>query len=116
MQDFQRIQAWQHAHALTLRIYFITASFSLDERFGITAQLRRACSSIGANIAEGSGRGSDADFCRFLQIATGSTAETENFVMLSRDLNMMSVEIAQELLAELAEVKKKLINFMKRLR
>jgi len=116
MQDFQRIQAWRDAHALTLRIYELTASFPTDERFGLTTQLRRACSSIGANIAEGSARGTDADFRRFLQIATGSTSETQNFVMLARDLKFLSLEDSKELLDALVEIKKKLINFIKRLR
>jgi four helix bundle protein len=69
MQDFKNLKVWQKSHELTLEIYKVTASFPKEELFGLTSQIRRASSSISANIAEGCGRQSDADFARFLQIA-----------------------------------------------
>jgi len=59
MQDFKKLQAWQKAHLLVLRTYAISAYFPEGERFGLTAQMRRAAVSVPANIAEGCCRGGD---------------------------------------------------------
>lgn len=115
MQDFKSLHVWQKSHAVTLQIYEATGNFPESERFGITAQIRRASASIGANIAEGSCRQSDAEFNRFLFIALGSTAETENFILLSSDLGLLNDGMAVELLSQLSEVRKMLIAFTRRL-
>jgi four helix bundle protein len=61
MKDFRQLKVWQKAHQLTLAIYQITASFPRDEIYGLTSQMRRAATSISANLAEGCGRNSDAE-------------------------------------------------------
>ena len=75
MQDFKKLQVWQKSHDLTLRMYELTSRFPREEMYGLTNQIRRACASIPTNIAEGCGRGSSADFARFLHIAMGSANE-----------------------------------------
>ncbi len=75
MQNYEDLQVWRKAHSLTLQIYRDTRCFPSDERFGLTSQIRRSCSSIGANLAEGCGRRSDPEMARFVQIAMGSGAE-----------------------------------------
>lgn len=75
MQDFRNLEVWRLSHQLTLEVYRVTRSLPSDERFGLTSQLRRAAVSIEANLAEGCGRGSDADFGRFVQTAMGSASE-----------------------------------------
>ena len=92
MKSFQELEAWQQAHKLTQAIYKATATFPKEERFGILSQLRRAASSIGANIAEGFGRRSTKDFIRYLEIASGSLKEGRNFLLLSRDLKYLRTE------------------------
>ena len=82
MKDFRDLQVWHKAHELALDAYRASSGFSQDERYGLTSQLRRAAVSIGANLAEGCGRGSDADFARFAQIAMGSASEAEYLVLL----------------------------------
>ena len=84
------MDVWQKAHKLTLEVYRLTKTFPLDERFGLTSQMRRCSASIAANIAEGCGRGSNADFHRFLQMAMGSASELEYHLLLSRDLGYLS--------------------------
>jgi four helix bundle protein len=87
MQDFCRLEVWQAARALRLEVYRLTRSFPDDERWVLVPQIRRSASSIGWNIAEGSARGSDADFARCLQIAAGSVAECHDQLIQARDLN-----------------------------
>ena len=56
MQDFKKLQVWKMSHDLTLRIYDVTSGFLREEIYGLTSQIRRACASIPANIAEGWGQ------------------------------------------------------------
>jgi four helix bundle protein len=75
MFRFEKLDAWQMAVALAERVYQATGNFPDNERFGLTSQMRRSTVSISSNIAEGTGRSSDADFARFLEIAYGSLME-----------------------------------------
>ena len=75
MLKFERLDVWQKAIDFAELVYSKTKSFPSDERFGLTNQMRRAAVSVSSNIAEGSARISDADFARFVEIATGSLFE-----------------------------------------
>jgi len=77
VKDFKDLKVWSKAHSLTIDVYKTTRQFPREELFGITSQMRRAASSIGANIAEGACRRGDVDFARFLQIAVGSASALE---------------------------------------
>jgi four helix bundle protein len=91
--DYRDLVAWQKAMDLAERIYRETAGFPLEERYGLTAQMRRAATSIPSNIAEGQGRrSSDDEFVRFLRIALGSLCELETQLELSLRLKMISAE------------------------
>ena len=92
MQSFRDLKVWEKAHKLTLDVYRVTKAFPADERFGLTSQLRRACASIPANIAEGCGRSGGKELRRFLDIAMGSASEVEYHLLLARDLNYLSDE------------------------
>jgi four helix bundle protein len=67
MEDFKDLKVWTKAHELTLAVYRSTRTFPKEEMYGLTSQLRRSAASIGANIAEGCGRRSDAEMKRFCQ-------------------------------------------------
>src|SRR2546426_6254710 len=97
MQGFRRLNVWEKARELTLEVYRITAPFPKEELYALTSQLKRAASSIAANIAEGCGRGSDADFGRFLLISMGSASELEYHLLLARDLKFLSETDYREL-------------------
>ncbi len=75
MKNYHELKVWEKSHLLTLETYKITKTFPKTELFGITSQIRRSCVSIPANIAEGCGRNSDAEFSRFLVISMGSASE-----------------------------------------
>ena len=106
MQDFKKLQVWEKGHELTLQIYELTSAFPRDEQYGLTSQIRRASASIPTNIAEGCGRESTADFARFLQIAMGSTNETEYLLILAHELKYMEECVFEGLISNTISVKK----------
>jgi len=116
MKDFSKIKVWEKAHHFTLQVYRITKNFPSDERFGLTAQLRRAAASVPTNIAEGCGRDSELDFARFMSIAAGSASEAEYQLLLACDLNYIQVETYKELNQQVNELKKMLNSFIKKLK
>jgi four helix bundle protein len=85
------------------------------EMFGLISQMKRSSSSIPTNIAEGCGRNSDKDFCRFLFVAFGSANELEYQILLGMDLNFIENENAQKLLSQVEEVKKMLNGLITKL-
>jgi four helix bundle protein len=89
INHFTDLEAWKSSHELTLEIYRITKSFPSGERFGIVDQLRRASSSMTANVAEGWGRFHYLDRINFYYQAGGSGCEVQNFLILSRDLGYL---------------------------
>ena len=108
MRDYKKYDIWKLSHLLTLEVYRITESFPKEEIFGLTSQIRRASSSIGINIVEGCGRGSDEDFKRFLRNASGSAFEVEYILLLSKDLNYISEDKFLELTPKAEELKMKI--------
>lgn len=97
IKHFTDLDAWKINHELVLMIYKITEKFPKDEKFGIISQLRRAVSSITANIAEGRGRYHFADKIRFYYQARGSSAEVQNFIILANDLNYVNSDDNKQL-------------------
>jgi four helix bundle protein len=116
MQDFRNLDVWKKSHELTLAVYRATRSFPDDERFGLTSQLRRSAASIPANLAEGCGRGSDADFGRFAQLAMGSSSEVEYHLLLSRDLSYLNNEAYMLLNDEITRIKRMIAALIRKLR
>jgi four helix bundle protein len=90
MRNYEDLEVWQKAHALTVRLYVLTESFPRTEMFGLASQIRRAASSIGANLAEGCGRWGEGDMARYVQIAMGSGSELQNHLRLATDLGFLS--------------------------
>jgi four helix bundle protein len=104
MQHFTRLEVWKRSHALVLAVYPLTDSFPKEERYGLTAQLRRAVASVPTNIAEGSKRRTGAEFARYLNISEGSLSEVEYLLMLGRDLAYATAEQVRPLLKEVSEI------------
>ena len=100
---------------LTVKIYKLTRNFPAEERYGLTSQMRRAASSIAANIAEGQARRTTGEFLQALGVARGSLAELETFLHLSARLETMPEALAETLLTDCAEINKMLNAIVKSL-
>lgn len=124
MQDFRQLKVWEKSHSLALSVFRITSEFPKSEQYGLINQMRRAACSIASNIAEGTGRNSDVDFARFLQMAMGSACELEYQLLLSKDLGWLqpfralpedqyNFETLQE---SIIEIKRMLTSLIQKLR
>ena len=115
LSSYRELIVWQKSMDLAARIYTITRSYPAEERFGITSQMRRAATSIPANIAEGQARRSTGEFLQSLGIARGSLAELETFLTLSERLEFLTKTDSESLLNGCAEINKMLHALMKSL-
>lgn len=114
MYPFQRLNVWAKAHELTLRAYGATDG-PVTRRFpGLCSQLRRAVSAIPANVAEGAGQASQAQFGRYLAIAIASSHEALYHFLLAKDLGAITQAEYAHLEARLKEVQAKLVLLRKR--
>ena len=103
--DYRDLVAWQKSMTLAEAMYRATAGYPIEERYGLTAQMRRAAVSIPSNIAEGQGRRStDEEFARFLRIALGSSCELDTQLELSRRLGFVDSGTADRVRPLIEEV------------
>jgi len=92
--------------ALAKQIYAMTRAFPADERFGLTAQMRRAVVSVPSNIAEGQARHGRREFVQFLSHAEGSLAELDTQLTLAVELGYCRPSDADGSVATVAELQK----------
>ena len=111
-KGFEQLKVWQKAHSLTLKIYQVTRSFPKEEQFGLISQIKRACISVCANIAEGQSK-TRKDFLRFLDISLASLQETKYYLILSKDLAILDSEKFRDLIQSTDEVGKMLYGLKK---
>jgi four helix bundle protein len=116
MQNYKDLKVWEKAHEFTLRVYEVTKTFPKEEIYSLTNQLRRASSSIPANIAEGCGKNSQPDFANFLNIALGSANEAEYHLILSKDLKYLKEDNYEELCKTINDIKAMLIALIAKVR
>ncbi|MDB3907071.1 four helix bundle protein [Crocinitomicaceae bacterium] len=90
MHNYRELKFWSHSKSLAVNIYSKTKDFPDSEKFGLTSQLRRAAISVPSNIAEGSGRQSNKEFVRFLNIATGSLYELETQLEIANEIGLLN--------------------------
>jgi len=113
---FKNIKVWQKAHEMVLEVYRNTRIFPNSEKYGLTAQLRRAAASVATNIVEGYKRKSDKDFAHFLNIADSSLEETKYHLLLALDLKYLTENAYEKMLSLADEVGKMLFGFQKKLK
>ena len=102
--SYRDLVVWQRGMQLMINIYRATETFPVTERFGLTAQMRRAALSIPTNLAEGHTRGGGA-YLNHLRIALGSQAELSTEIEAARRLGMLLPGAADTLDAQLTEVR-----------
>lgn len=111
MHNFKELKIWQKGRRFVKDIYILTRKFPNEELFVLTSQMRRAAISIPSNIAEGAGRGTDKDFSRFLDMATGSSYELESQLYIGYDLEYYSEEELDNYLEKIQEIQKMIFHF-----
>ena len=115
MQNFRNLHVWKKSHGLVLAIYRLAPVLQKREAWPLRDQMFRAAISIPSNIAEGTGRGSDPDFRRFLWNALGSINELDAQLQLARDLGFLASELHSRVGNDLSEVRKMLIGLIQAL-
>lgn len=114
-KSFTDLRMWQKAHDFVLEIYKITEDFPKQELFGLVSQIRRAATSIPANIAEGYRRKGKVEKLRFFNISQGSLEECRYYLILSKDLNYINNEQYLFLTEKLEETSKSLNSYSRKL-
>jgi four helix bundle protein len=103
-KSFRDLTVWQKAHRFVLDVYAFTGRFPGDEKFGLTAQMRRAAVSVPANIVEGFSRRGSAEKKRFYNISKGSLEECRYFAILANDLGYGNAEQIMERIDEVGRL------------
>lgn len=88
MRNPEELEVFRFADELVLLVYGVTARFPVEERYGLTSQIRRAVVSVSSNLVEGCSRESQVEFRRFVEIALGSAMELAHQLSLARRLNL----------------------------
>ena len=118
VQKIQELSVFDKAHKFALKIYKFSSQFPKSELYGITSQIRRAATSVPANIVEGNSRKSKKEFVQFLFTAKASLIEVNYFLLLSRDLEFIGNDIYERLIVESDEIGKMisgLLNYLSRI-
>lgn len=111
MHNYLELKIWQKSRELVKIIYQSTVDFPKSEKYILDAQIKRAAISIPSNIAEGAGRGTNKDFARFLDIATGSSFELESQIILAIDLEFLTEETGNNIISDIKEIQKMINGF-----
>ena len=114
MWNFRNVEAWKKAVELSKVIYDITKEFPVEERYGLTSQIRRAVVSISSNIAEGCGRRTSRDFVSFMYNAIGSIKEVESELFVAEKLGYIDMKDVENLVNELEEIGRMLVGIVKK--
>jgi four helix bundle protein len=116
MGNYRQLEVWQKSRALATEIYRTTARFPKQEWFGLVQQMRRAAVSIPSNIAEGHGRWTSRDRIHFLLISRGSAFELETQLYIAGDLEYMTAERTDQLVARIHEIARMLNGLIRHYR
>jgi four helix bundle protein len=116
MSNVNDLRVISVSRELVVAVYSATRAFPADERFGLANQMRRAAISVGSNIAEGTGRQSDRELARFLNIARGSAHELAFQVAAAGDLGFLAAHQVADLTAVTTDLSRMLRGLTKSLR
>ena len=111
MKDHKDLDVWKQSMVLVEDIYALTKNFPLDEKYGLSSQIKRAVVSVPSNIAEGAGRKGDREFIQFLYIAMGSLSELETQLILANRLQFTNS--VESYLSQIEKIKKMLFGLIR---
>lgn len=113
IESHRDLIVWQKSMDLAVTAYSLTHSFPVDERYGLTSQIRRSCASIPANIAEGYGRESAGAYAQQLKVAQGSLKEFETHVELAYRIGLIDEPALLNVLNSSEEIGKMLRSLIR---
>ena len=116
IEDYKELDVWKKAVALTTELYKLTSRFPDTERYGLASQIRRATTSIAANIAEGWGRGSTGEYIQFLTVARGSLMELETHLIVAFNLHFLNSDEFRLVMKQVEDIGKMLNRLIGALR
>ncbi|MCW5313069.1 four helix bundle protein [Nostoc sp. KVJ3] len=116
INDFKDLKIWQKGMDIAEKCYLLTKAFPKDELYGMVQQIRRSAASIPANIAEGYGRRSTAEYIRFLNISQGSINELETHIILSHRVKLCTHTDIESIISLLREESRMIIALIKKLK
>jgi four helix bundle protein len=116
VNSYQDLTVWQKAMDLAEVCYHLTKAFPKEEMYGMVTQIRRASSSVPANIAEGWGRGTTGEYIQFLRVAQGSLKELETHLLLAQRVGLTTEQEVNPALQLLSEVSRMIISLIGSLR
>ena len=116
MRRYEDLLVWQKAMQLAKIVYLLQKGLPKEEMYGLGDQIRRAVVSVPSNIAEGSSRDSEIDFCHFLEIALGSAFEVEAQLTIAKNQNYLTLEQFNKAFDELTQLQLGLGLFIKNIR
>jgi len=115
IDSYRDLRVWQEAMDLAEVVYLASRAFPADERFGLTAQLRRSVVSVASNIAEGWGRGKTAEYRQFLRYARASLKEAETQWLLAQRLGLLPEDTVADFEARSSRLGRGLLGLMRSL-
>jgi len=115
MHKVKDLKIWQKSIELTKAVYLIVAKLPEEEKYGLTAQLKRSVVSVASNVAEGAGRNSQKEFKHFLSVANGSAYELQTQLILLIELKLITEEIIKPIIDMCIEIQKMNYRFQQKL-
>ena len=115
VSSYRDLHVWQTGMTLATQCYFLTGEFPKEEMYGMISQVRRAATSVPANIAEGYGRESTGDYIKFLRVAQGSLKELETHLLWAADVELTTHEKTKPVLAIADEIGRMLRSLVRSL-
>ena len=112
MRNFRELEIWNLSRGLVKEVYVLMKDMPVEEKFGLTSQIKRSAVSIPSNIAEGCAKKSNKDFSRFLEISLGSCYELETQLILCLDIELISENAIEEKIILIQTIKKKITSFI----
>jgi len=113
VESYRDLLVWQKGISLVKSIYQLGQRFPADERFGLTAQIRRAAVSTPSNIAEGQARHTTREFIHFISNAEGSVADVDTQLVIAVELGFCTSSEVQSLFGMIDE-ERKMLNGLRR--